>query len=557
MSKVLINGVLTLCQGGRGGATKDDIIAELKRRKLEYNKSALKDVLCKILADDDKKSSKVEKKAPSSPRQKPPSSTRQKAPSSPKEKLPKLREKKEESLIPLGLSLALNGIFDSTEKLVTFRADEHSEWDINGKVVLSTTKNVDDLSDELSLIYSEVIPNDRILEVYKLSQNAFGNILEDYQKAQASGNPELIKEKKSKIRIGSIAIYDINRKQYIAETGAFLRREWMREDQDDWWREYITAVKYISRDQVFYLTNRKFGSIIWDFSKNTLERIRTKDDMDTRSIMLHPLDSRVLVYIKLSKVRFVFLDHVYEEEKEGKESILITDSKVALGMGNADKIIADHLIPITGNAALYIGAGVGLFKFVGTPSVNMKTEKMTVEVKYTNIIGNYEGRGEFGPVRTPAGMIKEYGIDLFTNAYEITSMYYLLKTTKRYMFMLDLDNKKLYPITSTKGYIANQDSEYLVANLPKYHLIAYYNFSLVEHRKKILLISYSQLLNTEKDVIDITQLAGELAPVKYPEDMLTVSHREPFLEAKKIILKYIIDKRYLSMNLTRIIDIFL
>jgi hypothetical protein len=55
MYTVLIKGKPTTCQSGRGGATKDDIIAELNRRGLEYKKSTSKGELCRILSKDDER----------------------------------------------------------------------------------------------------------------------------------------------------------------------------------------------------------------------------------------------------------------------------------------------------------------------------------------------------------------------------------------------------------------------------------------------------------------------------------------------------------------------
>lgn len=65
--QVYIDGNLTACKSGNGGAKKDEIIAEIERRKakgrdLSYAKSWKKEQLCKVLVDDDKASGGVKKK---------------------------------------------------------------------------------------------------------------------------------------------------------------------------------------------------------------------------------------------------------------------------------------------------------------------------------------------------------------------------------------------------------------------------------------------------------------------------------------------------------------
>ncbi len=515
--KVRINGVLTLCQSGRGGATKDDIMKELDRRGLKYNKNALKGELCKILAADDKRGV-----------------------------IPTIKKSQEKDSLMFSpeLKSKLNNRFNSVEQLLINSLDDHKYIDVGSKTITKEVKSNISLNG-YDFLYSEVIPGNRILEVYRISQFARHKLF------------ELVQAGKGEKVIGKIAIFDVNEGKYIAETSAYLKREW-EDENERWWDETITAAVYIGNNQVLYLTSVMHGQIIWDFSKNTLTRVRTADDMDTRSVIIHPLNPRVLMYIKLSNIIFVYLD---ETEQSEKKKILLTKTKKIKYKDESG--VGDHLFKISGDRVLYVETGIGMFKF---PNKNNITE-----FKYTEILGIWEGRGDFGPEVTSAGMIKKLNNDDFNGVYEITSNIFLLKTMKRYMFLLHLNeiintpekDRKLIPVASSEGYSEAKDAKYLVANLPQQHLIAWYHpyFFLDKIKNHVIFIPYKELLRIESHekgvYVDIKQIEGSVLLPRYVADIQTISDPIPFREAITIVENYMIKNSYLAKNLTNIIRKFL
>lgn len=547
--EVFINKKRTRCVAGAGGAKKDEIVKEIKRRNrlgrdLKFKESWTKSQLCEVLADDDQiietmsieeqkeyfgtSSTKVPEKKeekkrviPASPRQKPPVSPKEKE--SPREvkrvsKLPQFD-------FPIDLKQSLQGKLDlPLDSILTrYNAGQYAVWDID------TKKKVREFHDDKWFRYSrvafEVISPTLVLEVNAIpGRSMFGGPDPDQS--------------------GRIAILNTETKKLVYKTDGWYRKE--GESVNPGELHGALLLSYESGEVFFYTSA---GEYIWNFLEDKVTVVSRKGGFRyayKNTYIKHPENPRILLssyYSEKQTLRITDLDA--KRVMKGKQTVDISYAKET-------KVEVFRLFPISNTEILGVGSGIVLFDINKDAPYDFKT---------TELVGHWQNRLSDFKFEQPDHRY------YFNKVAKLTNDLYAISSEFRdtfYIFQLSTKALALFIIKpSSEPFVIRglgDTADNLMAHIPERKMLAVIG---ANEPMKIRLIGYSKL-NVTKSFYDQRYNAHDQEFLGIIEVSSSVNQMEPFygrsetyIRAVKAIIDYMTKANYVSKNLAGVIGKFL